>query len=143
MVDDGRRLLASLRDGQDNAALLNSSRTMIDESRRLLAALERLAPARRSDDAHHDGMATPGAASIEPGAGGVRANADRNSAMLSVRVFQEGTRYSWTLNTPGNEVLGHGTAKTARQARIDALQAGMTYIDRAKDRSSPGNTSLH
>jgi hypothetical protein len=62
--------------------------------------------------------------------------------MLSVRVFQEGLRFSWTLNGHSKGVLGHGTAETERQARVEALRAGMTYIDRAKGRSST-DTSLH
>ena len=32
--------------------------------------------------------------------------------MLSVKVFQEGEYFGWTLNAPSNEVLGHGTAET-------------------------------
>jgi hypothetical protein len=39
--------------------------------------------------------------------------------------------------------LRRGTAETEQKARIDALQVGMTYIDRAKGRSSPGDARLH
>ena len=80
----------------------------------------------------------------EPDLTQVRTRPARNSTRLSIRVFQEGLRFSWTLKAPSNEVLGRGTAETERQARIDALQAGMIYIDRANGRSSPGDdTSLH
>jgi hypothetical protein len=142
MVDQSRTLLASLRDGPSTGALLRNSRAIIDESRRLLEALEHPAPTRRYDHAHHDAIATT-APIDEPSAGGVRADADRHSAMLSVRVFQEGLRFGWTLNAPSKDVLGRGTAETERQARIDALGTGMTYIDRAKGRSSPSDTNLH
>jgi len=43
---------------------------------------------------------------------------DRNSAMLSVKVFQEGEYFGWTLNAPSNEVLGHGTAETEQKAAM-------------------------
>jgi hypothetical protein len=67
----------------------------------------------------------------EPDLTQVRTRPDRDSTRLSIRVFQDGLRFSWTLKAPSNEVLGRGTAETERQARIDALQAGMIYIDRA------------
>jgi hypothetical protein len=68
---------------------------------------------------------------------------ERNSAMLSVKVFQEGEHFGWTLNAPSNELLGHGTAETEQKARIDALDAGMTYIDRAKERTTASRSALH
>jgi len=74
----------------------------------------------------------------EPDLTQVRTRPDRDSTRLSIRVFQDGLRFSWTLKAPSNEVLGRGTAETERQARIDALQAGMIYIDRANGWSSPG-----
>ena len=116
---------------------------MIDESRRLLAALERPALARRNDDAHHHANATPAAESIGPSADGVPADADRNPAMLSVRVVKKESCFGWTVYSLTNELLGAGTAETEHEARIDAFTAGMTYIDRAKGRSSPSDTSLH
>jgi hypothetical protein len=63
--------------------------------------------------------------------------------MLSVTVFQEGEHFGWTLNTPSNEMLGHGTADTELKARVAAFDAGMTYIDRAKDRTAPTRSTLH
>jgi len=62
---------------------------------------------------------------------------------LSVRIFQEGTRFAWTLNSPAKELLGRGTAETEKKARIDALEAGMTYMNHAKGRSSPIDISLN
>jgi hypothetical protein len=74
----------------------------------------------------------------------IRTRSENDSAAFSVRVVREGLRFRWTLNARGSDVLGRGTAETERQARIDALQAGMIYIDRAKGRASPGDdTSLH
>jgi hypothetical protein len=116
---------------------------MIEESRRLLAALECSAPARRNDDAHHHATATPAAAPIEPSAGGVRADTDRNPATLSVRVVKKESCFGWTVYSPTNDLLGVGTAETEHKARIDAFTAGMTYIDRANGRSSPSDTNLH
>jgi hypothetical protein len=141
-IDKSRELLASLRDGQSTGALLKNSRAMIDESRSLLAALERPAPARRNDDAHHQATGTPAAAPIEPTADGVRADADRNPARLSVGVFKKESCFGWALYSITNELLGRGNAKTEHKARIDALSAGMTYIDRLKGRSPP-DTDLH
>ena len=131
LIDQATRLAASHESIQTSlrardSTLLTRSRACIAESKRLLAAVETLT------------------AAIKPNRAEVRTRPDRNSAMLSVRVFQEGLDFNWTLKARSNEVLGRGRAETERQARIDALQAGMTYIDRAKGRSSPGDdTSLH
>jgi hypothetical protein len=76
-------------------------------------------------------------------AGYRRARADRNSAMLSVHVFQDGSRFGWTLNVTGQEVLGHGTAATEFEARVDAFQSAMTYIDHSNGRATAGDESLH
>jgi len=62
LIDESRELLASLRDREAIRVLLKNSRAMIDESRRLLAALERPAPARRNDGAHHHATTTSAAA---------------------------------------------------------------------------------
>jgi hypothetical protein len=121
LIDESRRLLAIVRGyPQDmDAALLTSSRERIAESRRLLARLT--------------------AETAVP----MEATAPHRSAALSVRVFQEGSRFKWTLNTPSHESLGRGMAETEFRARVDAFQAGMTYIDRAKGRTSPSGGSLH
>ena len=131
LIDETKRLVATQEGIRTtlkarDTALLTRSRACIAESTRLLAAVE-----------------TPTAA-IKPNRAEVRTQPDRNSAMLSVCVFQKGLRFGWALSAPSKDVLGRGTAETERQARIDALQAGMTYIDRAKGRSSPDDdTSLH
>jgi hypothetical protein len=119
-TDDGIRTALKARD----SVLLTRSRACIAESKQLLARLTSEIPT----------------AAIKP----KPARPDRNPAMLSVRVFQEKSRFGWTLSALSKDVLGRGTAETERQARIDALQAGMTYIDRAKGPSSPDDdTSLH
>jgi hypothetical protein len=150
MIDESRELLASLADRQTIGALLINSRAMIDESRRLLAALERPVSPRRNDDAHQDAIATPAQDAIATpaavpsalNAGGVRAHADRNPAMLSVGVFKKESCFGWALYSTANQLLGRGIAETEHKARIDALSAGMTYIDRLKGQSPP-DTDLH
>jgi hypothetical protein len=62
---------------------------------------------------------------------------------FSVRVVKKESCFDWTVYSVANELLGRGTAETEHKARIDAFTAGMTYIDRAKGRSSPSDTSLH
>jgi len=111
LIDESRELLASLIDGEATRVLLKNSRAMIDESRRLLAALECSVPARRNDDPHHHATATPAAAPIEPSADGVRADADRNPATLSVNIFEKGSCFGWTVYSPTNDLLGRGTAR--------------------------------
>jgi hypothetical protein len=132
MIDDSRRLLASLQAdrlvlGNVDGHLLASSRARIDDSRRLLARLTVEIPT----------------GPMQPAAADDGLQLDGNSATLTVHVFQEGSRFGWTLNTPRAEVLGRGIAETEFQARVDALQSGMTYVDRAKGRSSPGDSNLH
>jgi hypothetical protein len=113
-TDKGLRTILKAKDSD----LLTSSRARIAESKHLLAklAIETPTPAIKPKRA------------VGP---------DSNSATLSVHVFQESFRFGWTLSAPSKDVLGRGTAETEQKARIDALQAGMTYIDRAKGRSSP------
>lgn len=118
LIDESRRLLASLRGGRaalENNALLNRSRTLIAESRQLLATLEQI-PVPLTPSQSTGGDHKPG---------------------LSVRVFQTGSIFGWMLTSPTNEMLGRGTAETELKARIDAFRAGMTYIDRSKSRSAP------
>jgi hypothetical protein len=119
--------LRMARSFQRDADLLGTSRSMIDDSRRLLARLTVEIPT----------------GPMQPAAADDGWQLDGNSATLTVHVFQEGSRFSWTLNTPRAEVLGRGIAETEFQARVDALQSGMTYVDRAKGRSSPGDSNLH
>jgi len=119
LIDESRELLASLRDREAIRVLLKNSRAMIDESRRLLAALERPAPARRNDGAHHHATTTSAAAPIEPSADGVRADADRNPATLSVRVVKKESCFGWTVYSSTNDLLGVGNAETELKARIN------------------------
>jgi hypothetical protein len=117
-IDESRRLLASLERDRTilsniDARLSASSRAMIDESRRLLATVA-------------------SSAELQP-------SPARN---LSVRIFQEGARFGWSISA-SKEMLGWGTAETEQRARIDAFRAGMTYIDRLHGRSTKTATSIH
>jgi hypothetical protein len=100
---------------------------MLDESRLLLAALERPASITKLEK-----ITSP----IGP-------VANRDPAMLSVRICREGTRFYWALFGPTSERVGEGSAETELNARTDAFSAGMTYIERLKDRDRPTDTSLH
>jgi len=142
MIYESRVLLASLRDDQSTNALLRNSRAVIDKSRRLLAALEPAASSRRNVPAH-EAIAIATVPPVEQRAGVVRANVDRNPPMLSVHVFRKESCFGWTVYSPNNDLLGRGSAQTEHKARIDALRAGMTYIDRSKGRSASSDTSLH
>jgi hypothetical protein len=140
---------------QTDAELLAKSRACIVDSERLLASIQddsqslqniltsRHAPVTESERS----LVTPpvelSTVPTEP-VEVIRTRPENDSAAFSVLVVREGLRFRWTLNARGSDVLGRGTAETERQARIDALQAGMIYIDRAKGRASPGDdTSLH
>jgi len=119
------RMTASL---QIDDGLLTSSRSIIAESRCLLATLE-----------HAPVPPTPSQTIDEHAAkvGSVHKQG------LSVRIFQKGPVFGWTLTGPANEMLGRGTAETELRARIESFRAGMTYIDRSKARSAPNDTTLH
>jgi hypothetical protein len=84
-------------------------------------------------------------ATVAPVAAELRKRGDRYSAMLSVHVLADGSRFSWTLSAPGNEVLGHGTATSEFEARVDAFQSAMTYIAHSYGRAprADSNKSLH
>ena len=137
---------------QTDAELLAKSRACIVDSERLLASihddsqsLQNVLASRHARVTESQRFATPRVelSTTEP-VEDARTLPERGSAAFSVLVVREGLRFRWTLNAPGSDVLGRGTAETERQARIDALQAGMIYIDRAKGRASPGDdTSLH
>jgi len=62
---------------------------------------------------------------------------------FSIRVFENGEQFAWRVYSPTKEMLGSGTAESEFSARVDALHAGMTYIDRLKGRSAPTDTRLH
>jgi hypothetical protein len=103
---------------QIDEALLRNSRVLVAQSRRLLATLESAA-------SPHNAL---------PIAGGISSETDHNPATLSVRILGKESRFNWTVRGPVNEVLGIGTADTELKARVDAFNAGMTYIDWLKDR---------
>jgi hypothetical protein len=145
-IAESRRLLAKswsgrVDGGQDDT--LTNSREKIAESRRLLATLE-LSPSTANgvEAAHCEPTLVPDAP-IAPNAAAVLANADRDPAALSVHVFQGGPRFSWTVCSPSDEILGRGTAETELKARADAFCAGMIYLDWLKDQHRPDNGSLH
>jgi hypothetical protein len=139
LIDESRRLLAALEgDGVlSNGGLLANSRALIDESRRLLMALERQASA-----ATAEASAIP-AAPIGRAAPEARAEASCDRAMLSLNVHPEGPRYGWTVLNRTGELLGSGSAETEQKARTDAFLAGMTYIERLKRRSRPTAENIH
>ena len=131
LVERGWRQLSESRAliAQSRRQVTKSCQSIAD-SRRLLASMDYLA-------------VTP----IPTEAGG-RQSAEHTGCQkarenLSVRVFQKGLQFAWTLNSPANEMLGFGMAETELKARTDAFHAGMTYIDRAKGRSAPDDGSLH
>jgi len=145
LIDESRALLTTLQTRKTDAPVA-SSRAVIDDSRQLLTALQHLdvppTPLPNSSPEPVTVSRSDGA-SVNSAAPSNQAACIAERALLSVSVFQEGLDFSWTLKARNNEMLGHGTAETERQARIDAFGAGMTYIDRAKGRSSPSDTSLH
>lgn len=119
-----------------DAGLLATSRSMINESKRLLATLdEELASATSGDEAHYE--------PIEATAAAICILSDANRALLSVRIRQEGTRFGWTVYGPTKAMLGRGTAETEPKAHADALYAGMTFVQRLKVRPAPDDTVLH
>ena len=113
---------------QIDDGLLTNSRAIIAESRRLLATLEQpsVAPTRSHSTDDH-------AAEVR----------SVHKQGLSVRIFQKGSVFGWTLTSPANEMLGSGKAQTELKARIDAFRAGMTYIDQSKSRSAHDNIRFH
>lgn len=114
---------------QIDDGLLTSSLALIAESRRLLATLEH-PPLRAAQTRQTVG-------------GGTREVGSHHKQVLSVRVFEKGSVFGWTLTSPVNEMLGRGTADTELKARIDAFRAGMTYIDQSKSRSAHDNIRFH
>ena len=136
-IAESRRLLAaswSERVSLNNKhnVLLANSRASIADSRRLLAAVVAATAATHRDEARRESIAMP-----------VAARAETDAAALSIHVFQEGTRFSWTVCSSSEEMLGRGTAETEVKARADAFCAGMIYLDWFKHRSPSGGASLH
>jgi hypothetical protein len=61
---------------------------------------------------------------------------------LAIRVFREGSCFGWRVFNRANGILGRGTAETEFKARVAAFDAGMTYIDHLKGRTT-ADSSLH
>jgi len=132
LIDETRRLKATHQNIQtilkdNHEALVASSRACIAESKRLLARLAIEIPT----------------AAIKPNPAEVRTRPDRNPAMLSVRVVEDGLRFGWSIHTPTKEVLGRGTAETEFDARVEAFRAAMDYINQLKGRSELKISTLH
>jgi hypothetical protein len=106
--------------------LLAQDRALVDEPK-LVATSTISTPKRVSDESATNMHKAPESA----------------QGMLSIRVFQDGSRFSWRVLSTANDVLGRGTADTELKARIAAFDAGMAYIDRTKGRSAPSDTALH
>ena len=130
---------------QQTDDLVASSRALLAKSRELLAELEHadaLRMPRRDSRRESVVVSRSEGTSVGPAVH----QSDQTSAQhteLSIRVSQNGEQFGWTLCSPTNEMLGRGTAQSELSARVDALHAGMTYIDRLKGRSAPTNTGLH
>lgn len=143
LLDESRRLLAAIQARRADT-LMGSSRALIDESRRLLVAVRGTnlptTPGSRLPD--HVAVRRSDGASVDPAVRHSDTTSVPHSA-LSVRVFDEGARFGWNLRSPSGEMLGQGTAETELKARTDAFGAGMTYIERLKRCSRPTDTSLH
>ena len=144
-IAESRQMLAtswSERVKGKHVALLASSLVTIAESRQLLAAVEHSRSIRRDGEPPSDAATMLPAAGVAPQPAEAPAEAETNAA-LSVRVFQDGTRFCWTVRDPGNQILGRGTAQTDLKARVDAFRAGMIYLDCADGRLEADNTILH
>jgi hypothetical protein len=130
---------------QQTDDLVASSRALLAKSRELLAELE-----------HTDALRMPRRVSLPESvvisrsegtlSGTAVHQSDRTPVQhgeLSTRVFKDGEQFGWRVYSPTKEMLGSGTAESEFSARVDALHAGMTYIDRLKGRSAPTNSRLH
>jgi hypothetical protein len=156
------------RSFETDVTLLTISRSVIDESRRLLMILQSdratlskvdaglLATSRSMIDESKRLLATLDEAFasatsgdeahyelIEATTAAICTLSDTNRALLSVRIRQEGTRFGWTVYGPTKAMLGRGTAETELKARAGALYAGMTYVQRLKVRPAPDDMLLH
>src|SRR5262249_13654936 len=99
-----------------------SSRALIDDSRRLLAALQNsdLPPARDPNSPPYP-VAVSGGVLVNPAVRPSDPASTAYSAAFSIRVFEEEARFGWSLKSPLGEMLGEGTAETELKARSDAF----------------------
>lgn len=145
-IVESRRLLAKnwserIDNGHDDP--LTNSRAKIDECRQLLTTLDLSTSLERGDQSAHGEPTLVPTAPIAPEAAELPAEANRDRAALSVHVFRDGVRFGWTVCGAGNDILGRGMAETELKARTNAFGAGMTYLNRLKDRLATGDISRH
>jgi hypothetical protein len=109
--------------------LLADDRSLVDEPKRLVATSTVSTPKQVGDESAiiADMHKAP----------------ERAQETLSIRVFQDGSRFGWRVLSSANELLGRGAADTELKARIAAFDAGMTYIDRTKGGSRRLYSALH
>lgn len=138
-----QRFLRMARSFQVDVALLANSRVTIAESRRLLATVEHSASGIQGYKARHREATMVPARQIALDVAELGAETGLDSAALSVRVFQEGAQFNWTVCDPDKHLLGRGTADTELKARTDAFRAGMTYLCWLKDQPAPKDASVH
>jgi hypothetical protein len=129
---------------QRTDSLVASSRALLTESRELLAELEHADALRKArlDSPRENVVVSRSEATL---VGPAVHESDQTAAQrteLSIRAFEDGEHFGWTLYSPTKEMLGWGTAESELSGRIDALHAGMTYIDRLKSRSALSDTRL-
>jgi len=130
---------------QRTDSLVASSHALLAQSRELLAELEHadaLRRARRDSPCENVVVSHSEANPVGP-AVHQRDQTPAQHTKLSIRVFEDGEQYGWTLYSPTKEMLGSGTAESELNARIDAFRAGMTYIDLLKNRSALSNIRRH
>ena len=144
-IAESRRLLATMRVNLDHrqAALLANSRATIAESRRLLATVEHSASGIHRYKARHREATMVPVRQIVLDVAEHGAEPCLDSAALSVRVYQEGALFNWTVCDPDRHLLGRGTADTELKARTDAFRAGMTYLCWLKDQPAPKDARVH
>ena len=142
LLELGADVSRMARSFEMDATLLAISRSMIDESKRLLTTLTESASSTSGSEAHYQPTVIL-TGSIETTAAASRAPSDADRGTLSVRIHQEGTRFGWTVYSPTKSMLGCGTAETELKARADAFRAGMTYIERQKGHPAPDDVMLH
>lgn len=130
---------------QSTDTLIARSRALLAQSRQLLTELERADLLRfRRRDSPRESVAV--SRSEGTPVGPAVHQSDQTSARhaeFSIAVIEDGEQFGWTLYSPTKEWLGWGTAETELNARVDALQAGMAYIDRLKNRSAPSSIRLN
>ncbi len=123
-----------------DAELMTNSRAKIVESKRLLATVDHPTAIARGEGARVEAGTIPIAPTELP----LLEEVHHNPATLTINVFQEEGRFGWTVQWRATkEVLGRGVARTELKARVDAFNAGMTFIERLTGQPRPGGANLH